>query len=188
MNRLPDVCTGQVDYSYDIRKYSSIDKLGSEGVTIWGADEGWCISDQERFIGNTDDPFTCWNLCRQAVGDSLSSSILGYGNCFCQEGCQCMSEGMDSNVKMVTRSNITDLPEKCDTASEKHVDKGWCYSELDFLIGKADDPMRCWEMCEQEFGLTLVASDLWRATDECFCQDSCDCMASDTEQVYMVTR
>ena len=101
-----------------------------------------------------------------------------------REGNAAQNEG---RLFTVTRSDF-ELPYKCDATIEKHVDKGWCYSELDFFVGETDDPMSCWEMCEREFNYTLVASDLWAATDECFCQDACDCMASEEEQVYMVTR
>ena len=64
---------------------------------------------------------------------------------------------------------------------------GWCYSDLDRLIGCAASPGDCWTMCEDAYGDGLVAID-WE-DGECYCRDDCLCMAeAGQEETYLITR
>ena len=64
---------------------------------------------------------------------------------------------------------------------------GWCYSDLDELIGCTASPGDCWAMCEDAYGDDLVAID-WE-DGECYCQNDCLCMAeAGQEESYLITR
>merc|ERR1712138_392868 len=65
---------------------------------------------------------------------------------------------------------------------------GWCYSDLDRLIGCAASPGECWTMCEDAYGDGLVAIDWWD-DGECFCQNDCECMEDvGDDEGYLITR
>ena len=58
---------------------------------------------------------------------------------------------------------------------------GWCYSDLDFNIGKTEDAVECWKTCESFYGDELEAIDWWpedTEPDGCYCQNRCDCHAN----------
>ena len=65
---------------------------------------------------------------------------------------------------------------------------GWCYSDLDELIGCTASPGDCWAMCEDAHGDGLVAID-WGDDGECYCQNDCQCMEDvGDNDVYLITR
>ena len=68
--------------------------------------------------------------------------------------------------------------------------KGWCYSDLDELIGctASPSPGECWTMCLGYYGDDLVAID-WNEDGECFCQNDCQCMEDvGDDEGYLITR
>ena len=74
----------------------------------------------------------------------------------------------------------------CGTVEYKNwgMQRGWCYSELNDDVGVAKSVGECWDMCEAEYGQSLVAIDL---DDYCYCQTDCQCL-DDVEEdpTYLV--
>ena len=77
----------------------------------------------------------------------------------------------------------------CGTVEYKNwgMQRGWCYSELNDDVGVAKSVGECWDMCEAEYGQSLVAIDL-DDDDYCYCQTDCQCLEFQSWGFYVATR
>ena len=58
---------------------------------------------------------------------------------------------------------------------------------MDEFVGDAKSVGECWDMCEAEYGQSLVAIDL-DDDDYCYCQTDCQCLEFQSWGFYVATR
>ena len=108
-------------------------------------------------------------------------------------GCDHVASEPDKVVKRCVNRKSDDgvwayeaCPKTCGTCGTLEY-KNWgfqssnyCYSELNDNVGRAKSVGECWDMCEAEYGQSLVAIDRDRdwTSDNCYCQDDCQCLFS----------
>ena len=103
-------------------------------------------------------------------------------------GCDHVASEPDKVVKRCVNRKSDDgvwayeaCPKTCGTCGTLEY-KNWgfqssnyCYSELNDNVGRAKSVGECWDMCEAEYGQSLVAIDLDDG-DNCYCQTDCQCL------------
>ena len=110
-----------------------------------------------------------------------------------EKGCDHIASEPDKVVKRCVNRQSDDgvwayeaCPKTCGTCGTLEY-KNWgfqssnyCYSELNDNVGRAKSVGECWDMCEAEYGQSLVAIDRDRdwTSDNCYCQDDCQCLFS----------
>ena len=113
-----------------------------------------------------------------------------------EKGCDHIASEPDKVVKRCVNRQSDDgvwayeaCPKTCGTCGTVEyknwgMQRGWCYSELNDDVGVAKSVGECWDMCEAEYGQSLVAIDL---DDYCYCQTDCQCL-DDVEEdpTYLV--
>ena len=89
--------------------------------------------------------------------------------------------GSSSDLYLMLRMGDS-LPSTCpDVSTHYFYDETFCSSDLDYNIGFTSSATECWNMCESQYGWSLVAID-WvnygNSDGECYCQDACDCLVA----------
>jgi len=97
------------------------------GLQSWGPGNGWCRSELDTTVGNAATPLECWHMCEAVYGDRLVAVELnawhGEGSCYCQDSCDCMADGGDSQY-LITRDSIEHLPNRCHDDHDDRDDHG----------------------------------------------------------------
>ena len=115
-----------------------------------------------------------------------------------EKGCDHVASEPDKVVKRCVNRQSDDrvradeaCPKTCGTCGTLEYknwgfqSSGWCYSELDELVGQTKSVGDCWDMCEAEYGQSLEAIDL-DDNDYCFCQTACQCLDDGHGRGYYV--
>ena len=86
-------------------------------TNYWEAGSGWCSSDLDQYVGDTSTASACWTECEGRYGsDLVAIDWTPDGECYCQDDCQCMEDTEDSDIQMLTRSDVASLPDVCISA------------------------------------------------------------------------
>jgi hypothetical protein len=86
------------------------------GVTNWGTNLGWCVSDLDVNVGYYESADQCWENCRNIFGDVLYAVDFwfyepwGLGDCYCQQDCFCRSDIGDDTSTLMTIDSLAELP------------------------------------------------------------------------------
>ena len=86
-------------------------------TSYWEAGSGWCSSDLDEYVGDTSTASACWTECEGRYGsDLVAIDWTPDGECYCQDDCQCMEDTEDSDIQLLTRSDVASLPDVCISA------------------------------------------------------------------------
>jgi hypothetical protein len=163
-----DICDNEENcYTYDEYIYEAVGYWANwqeeewsawdqTGVTNWGTNLGWCMSDLDAQIGFFESTDVCWEQCSSLFGDVLyavdfwKSEGQELGDCYCQHDCFCMTDIEDDEVINMTLDSLTVLPEPCEEEWEQDMD---------------DEYDECWETHEDREGET--------SEEKCYALEGC---------------